>query len=222
MLRTQRKGRVILHVRKDFLHFLQSGGGNHEIQLPSSALLRVEGAPGKPEPVHGYGGDGVIRYLKFHTGVNGTPLIFADSENGAGNQLLQLVLGNINFPSIAHVRQLRIILGGLGGNGKGSVPCPDGDFIVLVHHHGHRSLRQTADDIAEQLRREDALTHVGHVRVDFIGNGGFHIITGQAQSLSGLAEDSFDDGQTALLGDGTTRNVQSRDQHIFFTGKTHR
>ena len=177
----------------------------------------MEGAPGKPEPVHGHGGDGVIRYFKFHAGVDWPSLIFADSENGAGNQLLQLVLRDIDFPAVAHIRQLRIILGGLGGNGKGSVP-----FVVLVHHHGHRSLRQTADDIAEQLRREDALTHVGHVRVDFIGNGCFHIITGQAQSLSGLAEDSFDDGQAALLGDGTTRNVQSRDQHVFFTGKTHR
>ena len=160
--------------------------------------------------------------VKFHTGMNRATLILADGKNGAGNQLFQFVLRNMDCPSVTHVRQLRIILGGLGGNGKGSVPCPDGDFVVLVHHHGHRPLRQTADDIADQLRREDALPHVGHVRIDLIGDGGFHIITGEAQSLSGLAEDSFDDGQTALLGDGTTRNVQSRDQHVFFTGKTHR
>ena len=127
----------------------------------------------------------------------------------------------MDCPSVAHIRQLRIILGGLGGNGKGSIARPDGDLIILVHHHGHQPLRQAADNVAEQLCREDALPHVGHVRIDLIGDGGFHIITGEAQSLSGLAEDSFNDGKTALLGDSTSCDVQSRDQHIFFTGKTH-
>ena len=180
MLRTQGKGRVILHVRENFFHFLQSGGGNHEIHLPSGTLLRVEGAPGKPEAVHGHGRNRGVRHLKLHAGMNRPTLIFADGKNGTGNQLFQFILRNMDCPSVAHIRQLRIILGGLGGNGKGSIARPDGDLIILVHHHGHRPLRQAADNVAEQLRREDALPHVGHVRIDLIGDGGFHIITGEA------------------------------------------
>ena len=35
------------------------------------------------------------------------------------------------------------------------------------------------------------------------------------------AEDAFDDGKAGLLGHGSGRDIQSLDQHTFFTGKAH-
>jgi hypothetical protein len=35
------------------------------------------------------------------------------------------------------------------------------------------------------------------------------------------AENAFDNGKAALLGNGTAGNIQTLNQHAFFTGKTH-
>ena len=39
--------------------------------------------------------------------------------------------------------------------------------------------------------------------------------------MAGLAEDALDDGKAALLSHGPAGDIQSGDQHAFFTGKTH-
>ena len=39
--------------------------------------------------------------------------------------------------------------------------------------------------------------------------------------MTGLAQNAFDDGKTALLGNGTACDIQALNQHAFFTGKTH-
>ena len=179
------------------------------------------GAPCQPEAVHGNGGDGIIGNLKLDAGVDGPSLIFRHSEDGAGNQLLQLALGDRHRPAAVHVRQLRVVLGGLGGDGEGGVARPDGDLIILPHHHGDGAFRQTADNIAEQLGGQNALTRVGDLRFNVIGDGSLHIITCQAQAHFGLAEDALDDCEAALLCHGASRDIQAGNQHTFFTGETH-
>ena len=80
---------------------------------------------------------------------------------------------------------------------------------------------KSADDIAEELGGQDALAGVGDLSFYIIGNSGFHVIAGEADAQTCLAQDTFDGGQTALLGDGAACNVQALNQHTFFTGKTH-
>ena len=179
------------------------------------------GAPGQPEAVHGYRGDGIIGHLEFYAGVDGPTLIFGHGKNGAGNQILQLALRQHHRTAAVYVRQLRVILGGFGGNGERGIACPNGNLVILAYHHGHRAFRQSADDVAEELGREDALAGIGHIRFDIIGNGGFHIVAGKAQPYLGTAQNTLDDGKTALLSDGSSGDIQSRNQHTFFTGKTH-
>ena len=59
-------------------------------------------------------------------------------------------------------------------------------------------------------------------RFDLLGDGGFHIVAGEAQIAVGTAENAFNCAQCAFLGDGTAGDIQACYQHAFFTGKTHR
>ena len=88
VLGAQGEGGILVGIGDDFLHFLQSGGGDHEVQLPLGTLLRMEGPTGQTEAVHSHGGDGVVGHFKFDAGVNGTALILGHGKNGAGDQLL--------------------------------------------------------------------------------------------------------------------------------------
>ena len=179
------------------------------------------GPPGQSEAVHGNSGDGIVGYFKLDAGVDGPALIFRYGKNGAGNQLLQLTLGDGHRPPAVDIRQLRIILGGFGGDGEGGVACPDGDLVVLPNHHGDRPLRQTADNVAEKLSWQNTLAGVGHIRFDIIGNGGLHIISGKTQSHLCLAENTLDNAEAALLRHGASGDIQACNQHTFFTGKAH-
>ena len=123
--------------------------------------------------------------------------------------------------AVVDIRQLRVILGGFSGDGEGGIAGPDGDLVGLVHHYGDGTLRKAPDDIAEKLGREDAVAGVGDLRVDVIGDGGFHIVAGEAQAHAGPAEDALDDGKAAFLSHSPSRDIQARDQHAFFTSKTH-
>ena len=80
---------------------------------------------------------------------------------------------------------------------------------------------QTADDVAEKLCRQDTVTGIRYLSLDLVCDGSFHIITGQVQTHTCLAQDALDHGKTALLSHGTSCNVQTLYQHAFFTGKTH-
>ena len=221
MLGTQGKGGALLAVHQDFFHFLEACGGNHEAHGPAGASLGVVAAAGQAEAVHGHGGDSLLGDLKLDAGVDGPGLVLGHGEDGAGDQLLQLALGNPDGPAGVHVRQLRVIIGALGGDGEGGVACPDGHLVILVHHHGDGTLGESSDDVTEELGREDALAGVGHLGLHVVGDGGFHVIAGEAQTVSRPAEDTLDDGKAALGGHGAARNVQTLNQHIFFTGKTH-
>ena len=181
----------------------------------------MPGAAGKTEAVHSHCGNGIVLHLEFHTGVDGSALVFRYGEDGAGDQLLQRGLGNIHTAALVHIGQLRIILGRLCGNSKGSVARPDGYLIIVVHHNSDGTFRQTADNIAEQLCRQDAVAGIMDLGVDVIGDGSFHIVAGQIQTVGGITQNALDSRQCALLGNGSAGNIQARDQHAFFTGKTH-
>ena len=181
----------------------------------------MEGPPGQTEAVHGDGGNPVLLHLELDAGVNGPGLIFRHGKNRAGNHVFQGVLGDPDGFSRVDVRQVGVIVGRLGGNGERCITGPDGHLEALVHHHGHRSLRQAADDVAEEPGRQDALAGVGHVGGDQVADGRLHVIAGEAQAVSGPAENAFDGGKAALLCDGTARDIQAADQHTFFTGKAH-
>ena len=184
-------------------------------------LFGMPGAPGKTEAVYGDGGDPILLHLELDTGMDGAALIFGDGKDGAADQLLQLALGDPDGTAGVDVGQFGLIFGRLGGDGKGSVAGTDGDLEAVVHHHGDGTLRQTADNVAEEPGGEDAFAGVGDLRFDLVGNGGFHIIAGQVQTHTCLAEDTLDDGKTALLSNSPACNIQALDQHAFFTGKTH-
>ena len=181
----------------------------------------MEGPPGQTEAVHGNGGDGIVGDLEFDAGMNGPALIFGHGKDGAGDQILQFLLGKLHGTAAVDVGQLGVILGRLGGDGEGSVTGADGDFVILPHHHGDGTFRQAADDIAEELGRQNALAGVGNVGVDVVSDGGFHIITRQTQSDFRPAQDAFDDGKAALLSHRSASDIQSCYQHAFFTGKAH-
>ena len=181
----------------------------------------MPGPAGQTEAIHSDGGDGGIGDLELHAGVDGAALIFRNGKQGAGNQLLQPVLGDPDGSALIHIGQLGVILGRFGGNGEGGVAGTDGDLEAVVHHHGDGAFRQTADDIAEELGRQDAVAGVGDFSFDLISNGSFHIIAGEGQVVTGPAQNTFDDGKAALGSNGPAGNIQALDQHAFFTGKTH-
>ena len=153
--------------------------------------------------------------------MNGPGLIVGNGKDRPGDQFLQLVLGDMHGTAGVHVRQLRVILGAFGGDIEMRVPGPDGHLVILVYHHGDGSLWQLPDDVAEQLGRQDTFSRFGHLRIDLIGNGRFHIVAGEVQADAGLAEDALQDGNGALLGHGPAGNVPARREHTFFTGETH-
>ena len=179
------------------------------------------GAPGQPEAVHRHGGDGIGGDLKFHAVVDGPGLVVRHGENGAGDQLLQLVLRDADGVAGAHIRQVGVLVGGFGADGKGGEAGADGHPVVVIHHHGDAALGKPADDVAEQSGRQHALAAVSHIGFDLIGDGGFHIVAGEGQTGTRPAEDALDGRQAALLSHRSARNIQPLQQGIFFTGKTH-
>ena len=174
------------------------------------------------EAVHSHGGYGGIGNLKLHAVVDGPGLIVGHGKDGAGNQLLQFVLRNQNGPSVIHIGQLRIILGAFGRNGKGGKARPDGYLILgFVHHHGDGTLRQTPDNVAKELGRQNAGAGLHHISVNVIGNAGFHIVAGERDTVTSLAENAFNETQTALYSHRSGGYVESLQQCVFFTGKAH-
>ena len=153
--------------------------------------------------------------------MDGTTLILRHGEDGAADHLLQLPLGDGHRPAGIHVGQLRVVVAVLRGDGEGGKARTDGHLVGLVHHHGDGPLGQPPDDVAEELGREDALAGIGDLGLDFVGNGGFHIIARQTNSQTRLAENPFDDGEAALLGHGAAGDIQALHQTVFFTGKSH-
>ncbi len=141
-------------------------------------------------------------------------------EDGAGDQLLQLILGDADGVAGADVGQVGVFVGGFGADGEGSVAGADGDLEVVVHHHGDGAFGQAADDVAEELG-QDAFAAVADIGIDVIGDGGFHIVAGEGQTGTRPAEDTLDGAEGALLGHRPGGNVQSLKEGIFFTGKTH-
>ena len=220
MLAAQGEAHGIVGIGEDFFHFLQARGGNHEAQVPSGGLLGVVGSPCQPEAVHGHGGDGIVGNLKLDAVVDGPGLVIRHGEDGAGDQLLQLILGDADGVAGADVGKVGVFVGRFCADGEGSVAGADGDLEVVVHHHGDGAFGQAADDVAEELG-QDALTAVADIGIDVIGDGGFHIVAGEGQTGTGPAEDTLDGAEGALLGHRPGGNVQSLKEGIFFTGKTH-
>ena len=221
MLAAQQEGGHFLGIRQDLFQLLQPLRGNHEIHLPGQPLFGVVGPTGQTEAVHGYGGDGGIGYLKFYAVVDRPGLVVGHGKDGSGDQLLELALGDLNGAAVVDVRQLRIVLGVFGRNGEGGEAGPDGDLEGRVNHHGDRPFRQAADNVAEELGRQDALAGFFDVGIDLIGNAGLHIITGEENTVSGSAQNALDQAQRAFDRYGTGRDIESLKQLIFFTGKAH-
>ena len=221
MLGAKGEGGVFLAVGENLLHFLQSRGRHHKFHGSAGILLRVEGAPGQTKAVHGDGGDGIPGDLELDAGVNGSALILRHGKNGAGDQVFQLTLGDQHRTAVVDIRQLGVVLGSLRGDGEGGVAGADGDLVCLIHHHGDRSLRQAADNVAEEPGRENAPAGIGNLGLDVIGDSGFHIIACETQTVARDAEDALDHSQIAFLGHSAACNVQTLNQQIFFTGKTH-
>ena len=229
---TQGEGYLVVSVGEDFFQFFQARSRdhegkfqarcrNHEGKLPSRSFLGVVGTPGKSEAVHGDGRDPVLLHLKFNARMDGTALILGNGKDGAGNQLFHSRLRDADAPSISHIGKVGVFVGGFGGDGKGGIARPDGYFIVVIHHHCDRAFRQTADNVAKQSCRQDALAHIGNLGLDEVGDGGFHIVAGKAQAVSGFAEDALNGGDGAFLGDGSAGDVQAGKESVFFTGKAH-
>ena len=221
VLGAQGEGGVFLGIGQDLFHFLQAGGRHHEGQGAAGGIFRMPGAAGQAEAVHSDGGNGIFLHFKFDTGMDGAALVLGHGKNGAADQLLQLVLRDLDGTAGVDVGQLGIVLGGLGGDGKGGVTGPDGHLVVVIHHDGDGTLRQAADNITKEAGRQDALTGFGHISLQGVGDAGFHIVAGEAHAVAGPAQDAFDHSQAALLSDRPAGNCQARGQHIFFTGKTH-
>ena len=217
----QRKGSIVIRIREDLFHFLQSRSGNHKCQRSAGADLRMVSPACQTEAVHRNGGNGLVFHFKTNAGVDGTGLIFRNGEDGAGDQALQGILRDLNAATLAHVGQFGVIIGRFCRNGKGCKTCTDGNLVAFVHHHSDRTLGQTADDITKQLGRQNALAGIGDFRRDLIGDGSFHVVTGQTQTHSSPAENAFNHRQAGLLSHRTAGNIQSGNQNIFFTGKTH-
>ena len=181
----------------------------------------MEGAAGKSKTIHCDGRDGIVSDLELDAGVDGTALIFRNRKDGAGDQLLQRVLGDFDGTAGVDVGQVRVILGALGRNGEGCIACPDGDLVIVVNHNGDRTFGELTDDIAKELGRQDAGTGIGNVCFHAVSDGGFHIVAGEGQVIACVAEDTLDNAEGTLLGDCSACNIQALNQHAFFTGKAH-
>ena len=221
MLGTQGEGGVLFGIGQDLFHFLQACGGNDEAQGAAQGFLGMPGAAGQTETVHGDGRNGVVSHFELDAGMDGTALILGDGKNGAGDQLLQSGLGDLDGLALIDVGQVGVILGTFSGNVERCVAGTDGDLVVVVDNDGDRALGQAADDIAKELGRQDALTGIGDFGVDLVGDGSLHIVAGQMQAVTGLAQDAFDDRQAALLSNRSACDIQALNQHAFFTGKAH-
>ena len=182
----------------------------------------MEGTAGKTETVHRNGGNGSVLHLELDAGVNGTTLVFRNGKNGAGDQFLHGRLGDADALAGVDIGQNGVVIGTFGRNIEGSIAGADGHLVIIVHHNSDGTFRQTADDVAKKAGGQDAGAAVGHIGFDLVGDGGFHIVAGEAQADGGgTAEDAFDDGKTALCSHGTAGDIQTSGQHAFFTGKTH-
>ena len=171
------------------------------------------GPPGQPEAVHGHGGNGGIGDLKFDTVMDGPGLIVGHGENGAGDQLLQLVLRDQDGPAVIDIGKLRVVLRVFRGNIEGGKAGTDGDLVAaFVHHHGDGALRQPPDNVSEELGGKDAGAGLHHIGIDVVGNAGFHIVAGERNAHTGLAEDPFDQAQTAFDSYGSGGNIQALQQ----------
>ena len=182
----------------------------------------MKGTAGKAEAVHRNGRNSSIFHLELNTGVNGSALIFGNGKNRSVDQLLEGSLGDPHTSAASNLRQLRIVLCRLSGNGEGGVAGTDGDLIIFIHYHSYRTLRQTADNIAKQLSRNHTFAGFCYLCLDFINNCSFHIIAGQAQTTACSAQNTLNGRKTALLGNSSAGDIQTGYKHIFFTGKAHR
>ena len=212
---------ITLSIGQNLFHFLQALGRNNEGQGPVHGIFGMESPAGQTETVNSNGRNHAFIYFKPDASVNGPALVIGNRENGAGNQILQRALGNIDAAAVAHIGQFRIIIGRLGGNGERRVTGPDGDLKIVIHHHGYRAFRHTADNITEELCRQYAGAGIGNLAVDKISNSGLHIIAGEAQTGTGFAKNTLDHRQAALLSNGTAGNIQALEKLTFFTGETH-
>ena len=221
MLGAQRESSLFIGIGEDLFHFLQCLGRHNKAHGSADGAFGVPSAASQTETVHSDGGNRAFLHFELDTGVDGTALIFRNRKNGAGDHLLQRSLGDMNSTAVIHLGQLRIILSAFCADGKGSISAADGNLKAFVHHHSHRPLGQTANDITKKSGRENAGTGFGDLCINMIGNGSFHIVAGELQIIFCIAENTFQNGQAALLSYGSACNIQALNQHTFFTGKTH-
>ena len=221
MLAAEEEGAGLVGIAEDLFRFLERRGGDDEFERPPDWRLCLPAAKREPVAVDGDDCDGIICHLKQAAGMDGSGLVFADSEARAADHGLELALRQVDALFGVDLRQLRIILRGHGRNGEGGDPAADGDLEVFVDRDGDRIVRQLADDIEEESRRHDARAGLLDVRVNGDGDARLEIITGKRQLDTCADIDSLERRNGALLCDGTGGDGDGADQRIFFTGKFH-
>ena len=150
-----------------------------------------------------------------------TRLIFTDGKAGAADHGFQLVLRQADPLVGLDLRQLRVIFGRHGRDGKRGNAAADGDLELFVDRNTDGIARQLPDDVEEETGGHNAGASLLDLGVDGDGDARFKIITGKRQLYASPDINSFERRNGALLRDGTGSDGDGAHQRIFFTGKFH-
>ena len=106
----QGKGCIFIGILENLLQLPQCRRGADKAQASALGIVDLLPAQSQTKTVYGHHGDVLGRNLKFAAGLNGTGLILTDGENGAGDHILQDILGHINGLVKLDIRQIGIII----------------------------------------------------------------------------------------------------------------
>lgn len=147
--------------------------------------------------------------------MDGAGLIFADGKAGAADHGFQLVLRQADTLVGLDLRQLRVIFGRHGRDGKRGNAAADGDLELFVDRNTDGIARQLPDDVEEETGGHNAGAGLLDLGVDGDGDARFKIITGKRQLYAGPDINSFERRNGALLRDGTGSDGDGAHQRIF-------
>ena len=148
-------------------------------------------------------------------------LIFADREDGATDHGLERVLRNLHALFRLDVRQLRVVLGRHGRNGKRRNAAADFHLEIFVDRDAHILAGQLADDVKEQPRGHDALARLLNLGRHAYRDARLEIIPGKYQLDTCAHIDALERGDGALLRDRARGDGDGRNEQIFFTANFH-
>ena len=218
---SQGDGGGLLRVLADLLHLVEGGAGGHKAEAPLPGLLQALPPQGQAEAVHADHGETVLLNFEEGAGVDGPGLVGGDGKGGLGDHGAENPLLNPHGVLVLHLRQLRVVLGGEGGDVVGRVAAGEPDVQILVGGEDHHIVRQAADDLPEEPGGEDQRALLRDIGLQVGADAGVHIVAGDREAAARLEQDALQGGDGALGGYRPGGRGHGGLQKDFFTGEFH-